>query len=74
MPDAAAIPLQPVDSVSITCLIDNVADMLLQNQGPAKRPALGDPAAPRVPAAYLESGETADAPLAEHGFSALISV
>ncbi len=41
MPDAAAIPLQPVDSVSITCLIDNVADMLLQNQGPAKRPALG---------------------------------
>ena len=74
MPDAAAIPLQPVDSVSITCLIDNVADMLLQNQGPAKRPALGDPAAPRVPAAYLESGETADAPLAEHGFSALINV
>ena len=68
------IPLEPVDSVSITCLIDNVADMLLQNQGPAKRPALGDPAAPRVPAAYLESGETADAPLAEHGFSALISV
>ena len=74
MPNAAAIPLEPVDSVSITCLIDNVADMLLQNQGPAKRPALGDPAAPRVPAAYLESGETADAPLAEHGFSALISV
>ena len=74
MPDTAAIPLEPVDSVSITCLIDNVADMLLQNQGPAKRPALGDPAAPRVPAAYLESGETADAPLAEHGFSALISV
>ena len=74
MPDAAAIPLQPVDSVSITCLIDNVADMLLQNQGPAKRPALGDPAAPRVPAAYLESGETADAPLSEHGFSALINV
>ena len=74
MPDAAAIPLQPVDSVSITCLIDNVADMLLQNQGPAKRVALIDPAAPRVPAAYLESGETGDAPLAEHGFSALISV
>ena len=68
------IPLEPVDSVTITCLIDNVADMLLQNQGPAKRPALGDSAAPRVPVAYLESGETADAPLAEHGFSALISV
>ena len=74
MPDAAPIPLEPVDSVSITCLIDNVSDMLLQNQGPAKRPSLIDPAAPRVPAAYLESGETADALLAEHGFSALISV
>ena len=73
MPDAL-IPLEPVDSVSITCLIDNVSDMLLQNQGPAKRPSLGDPEAPRVPAAYLESGETADALHAEHGFSALISV
>ena len=40
MPDAL-IPLEPVDSVSITCLIDNVSDMLLQNQGPAKRPSLG---------------------------------
>ncbi len=68
------IPLQPVDSVSVTCLVDNVSDMLLQPEGPAQRPAMGDPATPRVPAAYLESGETADAPLAEHGFSALVSL
>jgi 7,8-dihydropterin-6-yl-methyl-4-(beta-D-ribofuranosyl)aminobenzene 5'-phosphate synthase len=68
------IPLAPVDSLTITTLIDNVVDMLLQDQGPAKRPALGDLDAPRAPAAYLESGESADALRAEHGFSALVTV
>ena len=68
------IPLEPVDSVSITTLVDNVSDMLLRDEGPAKRPALGDPAAPRTPAAFLEGAETADALRAEHGFSALVTV
>jgi 7,8-dihydropterin-6-yl-methyl-4-(beta-D-ribofuranosyl)aminobenzene 5'-phosphate synthase len=68
------IPLEPIDSVSVTALVDNVSDMLLMDQGPAKRPGLGTPQAPRVPAATLETGETTDALLAEHGFSALISV
>ena len=31
----------------ITTLIDNVADMLLQNQGSAKRPILGGSPRPR---------------------------
>jgi 7,8-dihydropterin-6-yl-methyl-4-(beta-D-ribofuranosyl)aminobenzene 5'-phosphate synthase len=69
-----SIPLEAVDSVTITTLVDNVSDMLLMDQGPAKRPGLGTPGAPRLPAATLETGETADALLAEHGFSALISV
>ena len=69
-----AIPLEPVDSVTITTLVDNVSDMLLRDEGPAKRPPLGDPAAPRTPAAFLEGAETADALLAEHGFSALVTV
>ena len=56
--------------------MDNVTDALLLDQGPAKRTGLASsPAgAPRVAAAFLETGETIDAPLAEHGFSALIEV
>jgi 7,8-dihydropterin-6-yl-methyl-4-(beta-D-ribofuranosyl)aminobenzene 5'-phosphate synthase len=61
------IPLQPVDSVTVTTLVDNFSDMLLQDQGPAKRPRLGDQAAPQVPAAFLEGGATFDALRAEHG-------
>jgi 7,8-dihydropterin-6-yl-methyl-4-(beta-D-ribofuranosyl)aminobenzene 5'-phosphate synthase len=73
MPDSK-IPLAPVDSVTITTLVDNYMDALLLDQGPAKR--LGFPTAdtPRVPASVLEEGETADSPLAEHGFSAMITL
>ncbi len=70
----AGIPLEPIDSVAVTTLVDNVSDMLLQDQGPAKRLALGDRRAPRVPAAFLQGGETVDAPRAEHGFSVLVTI
>ena len=68
------VPLDPVDSVTITTLVDNAADLLLPDQGPAKRPGLGGREAPRLPAAILEGGETFDVPLAEHGFSALVTI
>lgn len=68
------VPLDPVDSVAITVVVDNAADVLLPDQGPAKRPGLGATDVLRVPAAFLEGGETFDVPLAEHGFSALITV
>jgi 7,8-dihydropterin-6-yl-methyl-4-(beta-D-ribofuranosyl)aminobenzene 5'-phosphate synthase len=70
----SSIPLEPVDSVTITTLVDNACDMLLPDQGPAKRPALGDPSAPRLRAAFLEGGAALDAPLAEHGFSTLVTI
>jgi len=70
----ADVALEPVDSVAITILVDNVSDMLLQDQGPAKRPRLGDPAAPREPAAFMVGGQTVDALRAEHGFSALVTL
>jgi 7,8-dihydropterin-6-yl-methyl-4-(beta-D-ribofuranosyl)aminobenzene 5'-phosphate synthase len=73
MTDTPLIPLVPVDSVSITTLMDNSVDMLLMDQGPAKRPRPG-PGSPRVQAPLLEPGEAIDALLAEHGFSALISI
>ena len=31
------ITLKPVDAVSITILVDNTSDLLVANQGPAKR-------------------------------------
>jgi len=72
------VPLEPVDAVTVTTLVDNVTDALLQDQGPAKRLGLGGRGAlaeaPRVPAAFLEGGQTFDAPQAEHGFSLLITV
>jgi 7,8-dihydropterin-6-yl-methyl-4-(beta-D-ribofuranosyl)aminobenzene 5'-phosphate synthase len=68
------VPLEPVDTVHITTLVDNAGDMLLPDQGPAKRPGLGGTTVPRLPAAFLEGGEAIDAPLAEHGFSALITI
>jgi 7,8-dihydropterin-6-yl-methyl-4-(beta-D-ribofuranosyl)aminobenzene 5'-phosphate synthase len=68
------IPLAPVDSVTITTLCDNVTDMLLPDQGPAKRPALGGPKVATVAVRTLEAGVGVDAFHAEHGFSALVTV
>jgi 7,8-dihydropterin-6-yl-methyl-4-(beta-D-ribofuranosyl)aminobenzene 5'-phosphate synthase len=65
------VPLEAVDSLSITTLVDNTFDALLVDSGPAKRPGFGDLA--RRPAALLEGGAL-DAPVAEHGFSALVSM
>lgn len=67
-----AIALEPVDTLTVTTLVDNVTDSLLADQGPAKRPALGD--APRVPARLLAGGDADDALRAEHGFSVLVTI
>lgn len=69
-----SVPLEPVDSITVTTLVDNVTDMLLQDQGPAKRPPLGGATARRLPASFLEGNEAFDAPRAEHGFSVMVTV
>src|SRR5512146_936092 len=70
------LPLEPVDELSVLTICDNVTDMLLPDQGPAKRLPLAGMArqAPMVEAPTLEAGKAADAPLAQHGFSALVEV
>jgi 7,8-dihydropterin-6-yl-methyl-4-(beta-D-ribofuranosyl)aminobenzene 5'-phosphate synthase len=68
------IDLQPVDSVTVTTLVDNYVDVLLLDHGPAKRLGLPTSDTPRIQATVLEEGYTSDAPLAEHGFSAMITV
>lgn len=72
-PTLTTIPLEPIDSVSITILMDNSSDMLLQSQGPAHRPSLSRDNA-RIATRFLENGTGIDSLIAEHGFSALVVV
>ena len=65
--------LEPVDSVTVTTLMDNVTDVFMPDQGPAHRPPLGIHGG-RRPAATMEGGDGPEALLAEHGFSVLVTV
>ena len=64
--------LEPVDSVTVTTLMDNVTDVFMPDQGPAHRPPVIP--ANRRPAATLERGEAPEALIAEHGLSVLVTV
>ena len=70
--------LEPVDEVTILTVCDNTVDLLLLDEGPAKRlglaSVLGGGDIPMVGAPSLVEGKVVDAPLAEHGFSALVEV
>jgi 7,8-dihydropterin-6-yl-methyl-4-(beta-D-ribofuranosyl)aminobenzene 5'-phosphate synthase len=66
------IRLEPVDSVVITTLIDNVTDIFMPDQGPAQRGAASR--SPSRSAAVMEDGSVPDALVAEHGFSALVTI
>jgi 7,8-dihydropterin-6-yl-methyl-4-(beta-D-ribofuranosyl)aminobenzene 5'-phosphate synthase len=66
------IPLEPVERVRITTLVDNVCDMLAGDSGPAKRRPLAR--WPWQEAPTVEDGRVPDGPKAEHGFSALVEV
>jgi 7,8-dihydropterin-6-yl-methyl-4-(beta-D-ribofuranosyl)aminobenzene 5'-phosphate synthase len=67
------IALEPVDSVVVTTLMDNLTDVLMPDQGPAKR-AGPRPDAPTRSAALMENGQVPDGLIAEHGFSVLVTV
>ena len=66
------IALEPVDALTVTSLVDNVADSLLVDTGPARRPSMA--AAPRVDSRLAAGGDIDDALRAEHGFAALVSI
>jgi 7,8-dihydropterin-6-yl-methyl-4-(beta-D-ribofuranosyl)aminobenzene 5'-phosphate synthase len=67
-----ALHLEPVDSVTVTTLMDNVTDALMPDQGPAPQPLPG--ASGQRPAATMAGGQAPEALLAEHGFSVLVSI
>ncbi len=69
---AIEIDLEPVDSVVVTTLIDNVTDTLMTDQGPARRFAFGG--GPSRPSPLMEMEQVPDALIAEHGYSVLVTV
>jgi 7,8-dihydropterin-6-yl-methyl-4-(beta-D-ribofuranosyl)aminobenzene 5'-phosphate synthase len=69
--------LTPVDRVEVLTVIDNVVDALLTNTDVAKRLGIAGrdmEKLPQVEAPLLGEGRAAEAPVAEHGLSFLVSV
>jgi 7,8-dihydropterin-6-yl-methyl-4-(beta-D-ribofuranosyl)aminobenzene 5'-phosphate synthase len=64
--------LEPVESVVVTTLIDNVTDIFMPDQGPARRVSLGRDRSRS--AATMDGGAVPAALIAEHGFSALVTI
>lgn len=72
-----AIALEPVDSIRITILIDNLTDALLVDQAGVARlnwPRMFHGAVPRVDARVSPQSGVPDALIAEPGFSALARI
>jgi 7,8-dihydropterin-6-yl-methyl-4-(beta-D-ribofuranosyl)aminobenzene 5'-phosphate synthase len=68
-----AISLAPVESLTVTTLVDNLYDALLVDEGPARRAGWSNSAAYER-ADVLVGGETFDGLRAEHGFAAQVTV
>lgn len=68
------LDLEPVDDLTITTICDNSYDMLLTNTGPARRLGQTNAPAPRSPVTTFVEGETFTLPVAEAGFSAVVTV
>jgi 7,8-dihydropterin-6-yl-methyl-4-(beta-D-ribofuranosyl)aminobenzene 5'-phosphate synthase len=69
---AVPVALEPVESVELFSLMDNVTDVFMPDQGPAKR--VGTAVRATRPAALMAEGWAPDALIAEHGFSMLVTV
>jgi len=69
---AIQIDLEPVDSVVVTTLIDNLTDVFMPDQGPARRVSPGS--GPWRASTMMDGGQVPDTLIAEHGFSALVTV
>ncbi|MDX1689644.1 MAG: MBL fold metallo-hydrolase [Acidimicrobiia bacterium] len=65
------VDLRPVDRLTITILVDNITDLLLQGGGPIVRASLAG--GPQVDVRVFE-GPGPDVVRAEHGYSAMVTV
>lgn len=70
-----AFTLDPVDAISITILMDNVSDVFLPETDAVKRTGVASSGEiPMRAADTIEGGRSMDTLLAEHGFSALVTL
>lgn len=67
------IPLQPVEAVTITILVENLFNIFMPDQGPAARSGPGSTTG-RLDAAMMIDRFVPDQLVAEHGFSVLLEV
>ena len=67
------IQLQPVDSLTITTLVDNIYDVFMPDQGLASRSGPGSTKS-RLPLGTMANGFVPDQLVAEHGFSLLLTL
>lgn len=68
------LPIEPIDALAITSLVDNSTDVLASDVGPAHRAGLLSASFPPLPTSVHRDGEVPGVPLAEHGFSMLVEV
>jgi 7,8-dihydropterin-6-yl-methyl-4-(beta-D-ribofuranosyl)aminobenzene 5'-phosphate synthase len=71
------IALEPIDSIEVQTLMDNASDMLLRSEDRARRPSLAGPGGrggPTVEAPTFLDPKLPEMLVAEHGFSALLTV
>jgi 7,8-dihydropterin-6-yl-methyl-4-(beta-D-ribofuranosyl)aminobenzene 5'-phosphate synthase len=68
---AVEIALEPVDSVAVTILADNLTDAMMPSAGLTRRPGLPTR---RRPSPVMAGGQALDGLVAEHGFAALLTV
>jgi 7,8-dihydropterin-6-yl-methyl-4-(beta-D-ribofuranosyl)aminobenzene 5'-phosphate synthase len=66
------IGLEPVDSVTVTTVMDNAVDLFMPDRGPAERTGLR--VVPRRECAVMVDRDVPDALVAEHGLSLLVTV
>ena len=74
---AETITLEPIDGIEVQTLMDNASDLLLRSEERARRPSLTGPGgagAPTVEAPLFLDPKLPEMLIAEHGFSALVTV
>ena len=71
---AETITLEPIDGIEILTLVDNQWDMLLLSDERARRPPMSAAGRPMVQAPIFVDPRLPEMLIAEHGFSALVTV
>jgi 7,8-dihydropterin-6-yl-methyl-4-(beta-D-ribofuranosyl)aminobenzene 5'-phosphate synthase len=68
------LALEPVESLTVTVLMDNATDLLAADKGPARRWGPGSSGQPPMQeVSTFEGGRSIEPLIAEHGFSALVT-